>query len=247
MGGQARPGIIPAYAGSTSSNAHRTAKGRDHPRIRGEHQRRVPLPRSLRGSSPHTRGARGLRDPVLEHAPDHPRIRGEHCQAILPVSSLAGSSPHTRGARAAQNARHGWKRIIPAYAGSTRHCFALPSGNPDHPRIRGEHSSSSPTPSWKTGSSPHTRGARAALRIQPAFLGIIPAYAGSTRRILSRAHPGQDHPRIRGEHAPDLVCYPEGARIIPAYAGSTRNEAMARTGMKDHPRIRGEHHIKGDV
>ena len=31
--------IIPAYAGSTSSNAHRTGRGRDHPRIRGEHRR----------------------------------------------------------------------------------------------------------------------------------------------------------------------------------------------------------------
>ena len=53
------PRIIPAYAGSTSPCAARTAVWPDHPRIRGEHKsiltdRSMPV-----GSSPHTRGARG--------------------------------------------------------------------------------------------------------------------------------------------------------------------------------------------
>ena len=30
--------------------------------------------------------------------------------------------------------------------------------------------------------------------------GIIPAYAGSTRRRVGAAFHGEDHPRIRGEH-----------------------------------------------
>ena len=52
----------------------------------------------------------------------------------------------------------------------------------------------------KNGSSPHTRGARGAVRVGQVGRGIIPAYAGSTpRRRRSPAHPG-DHPRIRGEH-----------------------------------------------
>ena len=75
-----------------------------------------------------------------------------------------------------------------------------------------------------------------------AQLGIIPAYAGSTRsgrrdairsrgssphtrgarilRTLSVVRSG-DHPRIRGEHIVDgeLKTYDFG--IIPAYAGST--------------------------
>ena len=91
--------IIPAYAGSTAA--------------------RRCSPRPVRGSSPHTRGARG--GPPQRRGPveDHPRIRGEHVAAvggILPVvgiipayagstvpydeggGAIGGSSPHTRGA-----------------------------------------------------------------------------------------------------------------------------------------------------
>ena len=50
-------GIIPAYAGSTTS-APRYARPRaDHPRIRGEHAARRSILRISPGSSPHTRGA----------------------------------------------------------------------------------------------------------------------------------------------------------------------------------------------
>ena len=72
-------------------------------------------------------------------------------------------------------------------------------------------------------------------------LGIIPAYAGSTRRVLDREKRHMDHPRIRGEHGIDVLGrrvakgsspHTRGAplsvgdagneaRIIPAYAGST--------------------------
>ena len=50
-------GIIPAYAGSTSTIISKYPNKRDHPRIRGEHiscSRFVP---AIMGSSPHTRGA----------------------------------------------------------------------------------------------------------------------------------------------------------------------------------------------
>ena len=80
-----------------------------------------------------------------------------------------------------------------------------------------------------------------ARRSSPTRSGIIPAYAGSTRRssLASAAHP--DHPRIRGEHLRNAYKltkldgsspHTRGAlaaqvgvdlleRIIPAYAGST--------------------------
>ena len=91
-------GIIPAYAGSTYERVVKEAEGWDHPRIRGEHGWRRSRGGGVRGSSPHTRGAR-LRLPDLDPrrriipayagsttgsaAPetsgaDHPRIRGEH-------------------------------------------------------------------------------------------------------------------------------------------------------------------------
>ena len=93
--------------------------------------------------------------------------------------------------------------------------------------------------------------------------GIIPAYAGSTRRRgICRRRPG-DHPRIRGEHmgfclphtsTPGSSPHTRGApgrgrrgtgqrRIIPAYAGSTNFLGAPDSVASDHPRIRGEHHL----
>ncbi len=91
-------GIIPAYAGSTTSPLHTAEPDSDHPRIRGEHLSGEPAVWSETGSSPHTRGAhllekRGLiggriipayagstgRDGYnVRIVADHPRIRGEH-------------------------------------------------------------------------------------------------------------------------------------------------------------------------
>ena len=113
-------GIIPAYAGSTSSSVS-------------------PCTR-FTGSSPHTRGAPEPQATRSLLTRDHPRIRGEHLvsslygrlvERIIPAyagstipcrgcpSSPEGSSPHTRGAPR-----------LPARRRSTRW---------DHPRIRGEH------------------------------------------------------------------------------------------------------------
>ena len=50
-------GIIPAYAGSTSTRLAAIARRPDHPRIRGEHTEHTAFTQALMGSSPHTRGA----------------------------------------------------------------------------------------------------------------------------------------------------------------------------------------------
>ena len=131
--------IIPAYAGSTRPGGSWPAGRPDHPRIRGEHSRRRPWPVRAEGSSPHTRGARGLRaqgrpvpgiipayagstrhSPVRRiRSPDHPRIRGEHTGGACPGVEIAGSSPHTRGALLGLVNLGCELGIIPAYAGST--------------------------------------------------------------------------------------------------------------------------------
>ena len=132
-------GIIPAYAGSTSTPSGPAPPAQDHPRIRGEHS---PVDASYskhEGSSPHTRGA--LDEARFHHivggiipayagstcsgsspgrsSTDHPRIRGEHAVDVGPNRRRRGSSPHTRGARLRGARRHQERRIIPAYAGST--------------------------------------------------------------------------------------------------------------------------------
>ena len=155
-----RAGIIPAYAGSTSSIVGLTKLARDHPRIRGEHSRSLTSRVSIPGSSPHTRGARGRpaqgrrRGGIIpayagstsmarfctRSSRDHPRIRGEHRKNSASTLASLGSSPHTRGARHIDRRRLGVAGIIPAYAGSTWTSTGCCAGTRDHPRIRGEHS-----------------------------------------------------------------------------------------------------------
>ena len=111
------------------------------------------------------------------------------------------------------------------------------------------------------GSSPHTRGAPTGPSTAKPRTGIIPAYAGSTLRIISHLHTAADHPRIRGEHNPikppigdgmgssphtrgalvDVVGWAASGGIIPAYAGSTVLPIGSAGSTRDHPRIRGEH------
>ena len=131
--------IIPAYAGSTCCSLEAASTAWDHPRIRGEHSGVGVPARGPIGSSPHTRGARGMvssrgwgRRIIPAYAgstpasprgsgtnPDHPRIRGEHAIYGEAVHYSPGSSPHTRGAHHARPRHHGRRGIIPAYAGST--------------------------------------------------------------------------------------------------------------------------------
>ena len=152
------------------------------------------------GSSPHTRGARGVvvirrlvgriipayagstgeRSGFRPTPRDHPRIRGEHGVYDGVVEFTDGSSPHTRGA--------------------PRRGSESPAAGVDHPRIRGEHKSTRSTWSTPFGSSPHTRGAPISRRSGVRAAGIIPAYAGSTCGADPPSNEGQDHPRIRGEH-----------------------------------------------
>ena len=132
-------GIIPAYAGSTASSTTPTRRGRDHPRIRGEHCPVMVRTMVVSGSSPHTRGARipsirrclgwgiipayagstALRWSASGSARDHPRIRGEHGHQRRGEAGDLGSSPHTRGAPRVRHRSVGQVGIIPAYAGST--------------------------------------------------------------------------------------------------------------------------------
>ena len=253
--------IIPAYAGSTTSNPRCSSSKPDHPRIRGEHDTRLLALLFCVGSSPHTRGApfmpswrlgdfgiipayagsTGRRRSCESRRRDHPRIRGEHVVPVAVFAEYRGSSPHTRGALWGISSGSPQTGIIPAYAGSTL--------GPPLPGLENR------------GSSPHTRGAPPHQERPSRWGGIIPAYAGSTPRPMGLTISRWDHPRIRGEHQPALVGevqqqgsspHTRGAlyqpvhgvnlkRIIPAYAGSTSTGSSSSARRADHPRIRGEH------
>ena len=105
------------------------------------------------------------------------------------------------------------------------------------------------------------RGTRSRLLELLSKLGIIPAYAGNTRRCPPSTSSTRDHPRVCGEHLE--MCIPitsrEGssprmrgtpaaaaaarpdAGIIPAYAGNTHGQGVALYLGRDHPRVCGEH------
>ncbi len=197
---QGRPGIIPAFAGSTRSGLRWRTLPRDHPRFRGEHSSTQPPSSVVRGSSPLSRGARGsphdhiarrriipafagstTRSPATRYAsPDHPRFRGEHSGSRPATWATSGSSPLSRGAL--DDAVHDRPsvRIIPAFAGSTGCRRRADCGRADHPRFRGEHPTRRSVDGGWSGSSPLSRGAHQSCRVPSCCLGIIPAFAGST-------------------------------------------------------------------
>ena len=254
-------GIIPAYAGSTREDARAPGEGEDHPRVCGEHPRQMRWLVTSFGSSPRMRGARTARSSgpsswriipayagstvvpvaVPREAEDHPRVCGEHQHRGSPSLLVRGSSPRMRGAPQRRNDFTARIGIIPAYAGSTPREQKSSGPTTDHPRVCGEHCGRNGQilPLW--GSSPRMRGALADAVSEIQYIGIIPAYAGSTEFGRCGLSDGQDHPRVCGEHtapqflpirssgsSPRMRGAPGGdARdvaaegIIPAYAGST--------------------------
>ena len=172
-------GIIPACAGSTLGMGNWCRFRWDHPRMCGEHKSMAFCVGTLRGSSPHVRGALVWSCPYCGHSGiipacagstrysttgkqgrrDHPRMCGEHGGVNNYNNPTLGSSPHVRGAP----------------------CCLVRT-----------------TPSW--GSSPHVRGAPVVHGLLDGLGGIIPACAGSTTPPAQDRHATRDHPRMCGEH-----------------------------------------------
>ncbi len=166
---------------------------------------------------------------------------GEHGRlATMPCRS-PGSSPHVRGAQRLERQSCSLSGIIPACAGSTP-TATRPSREPrDHPRMCGEHFTTTGSPYCSSGSSPHVRGAPTGDLLGVTIGGIIPACAGSTPTATRPSREPRDHPRMCGEHLPDVSLavplpgsspHVRGAQsadevevelrgIIPACAGST--------------------------
>ena len=156
---------------------------------------------------------------------DHPRVCGEHLWVDTILFIVPGSSPRMRGAQPRLQPPLQLLGIIPAYAGSTFHLFAVVVAPLDHPRVCGEHSGIRCWKSLVPGSSPRMRGARERAWPDSRLRGIIPAYAGSTRR--------------RG-------CSPATGRgSSPRMRGALKGFLLRTSYIWDHPRVCGEHHRGG--
>ena len=171
-------GIIPAYAGNTSTAMWASACSRDHPRVCGEHEMRLMVCFIPRGSSPRMRGTRPvflldrLHDGIIPAYAgnteasvswvcgdgDHPRVCGEHIPAIISSIRNAGSSPRMRGTPLSGEDAFGRVGIIPAYAGNTRSMKSGIGLCGDHPRVCGEHRFIGSNKYRAVGSSPRMRG-----------------------------------------------------------------------------------------
>ncbi len=154
---------------------------------------------------------------------------------------MTGSSPRMRGA----HFHHGFYRvgvgIIPAYAGSTEPSWPRASAWRDHPRVCGEHASSVAHDSVSFGSSPRMRGAPLCVRERQVVHGIIPAYAGSTKMLLTFTTPPRDHPRVCGEHLRARLKPSCRVGSSPRMRGAPNPVSASDLRVRDHPRVCGEH------
>ena len=234
---------------------------RDHPRVCGEHSPSAVTLVSLRGSSPRMRGT--LIRPIRLITPERiiPAYAGNTLSKCPTRHGTCGSSPRMRGTRVATLWILRATGIIPAYAGNTWRRSPRRHAPEDHPRVCGEHPTIVNSRSDRTGSSPRMRGTLSELVHCLRGFGIIPAYAGNTRRNIRRILMYRDHPRVCGEHLEDVLANysdpgssprmrgtPEPLGhlrrvpgIIPAYAGNTRCRALPSVPDWDHPRVCGEH------
>ena len=256
-----RAGIIPAYAGNTSSGQVLDLTYRDHPRVCGEHLEPSPVQNSTAGSSPRMRGTpvslssivntRGIipayagntlaAQSSKSSTGDHPRVCGEHLSAMSFVVFIGGSSPRMRGTLSTVNWSIRDRGIIPAYAGNTAIFPTSAFIIRDHPRVCGEHMTSAAMGNEAAGSSPRMRGTPFAPPTPVDTTGIIPAYAGNTQQAsgLVERRRGSS-PRMRGTR-PRSAIRTRTCGIIPAYAGNTQSTAVVDCHKGDHPRVCGEH------
>ena len=200
------PGLIPARAGNTLLNRPIGDPCRAHPRSRGEHAVGGMSKLFEPGSSPLARGTRsGTELRILfpgliparagntsgiktgnSELRAHPRSRGEHLASSSASTSAPGSSPLARGTHPSYELEFTIRGLIPARAGNTARYILAPLPIRAHPRSRGEHNRG--TGSWWSiaGSSPLARGTLS-TRVAPGVsLGLIPARAGNTGRVLCR-------------------------------------------------------------
>ena len=212
--------FIPAHAGKTGSCCRPRPACRAHPRSRGENGQESSDEGAPSGSSPLTRGKRGLsvsfgllwrlipaharktygRTASAPSSTAHPRSRGENSCESLIVSWVGGSSPLTRGKHSRPPRSQSTARLIPAHAGKTLRQTMEAQLNAAHPRSRGENVSV-PRQSGKTaGSSPLTRGKRIESSRFDTSFGLIPAHAGKTVTRCMCDSMLAAHPRSRGEN-----------------------------------------------
>ncbi len=152
-------------------------------------------------------------------------------------------------------------RNTPACAGTTLLRSRSARPHTEHPRLRGDHVLMPGHQSTRNGTPPPARGPQ---RRRPHVVEVgrnTPACAGTTSGAASRSPGTVEHPRLRGDHAPDeafnqmsdgtpppargplvgLFDGREADRNTPACAGTTWSRLFSSPSAAEHPRLRGDH------
>ena len=127
------------------------------------------------GKTPHT----GSRE---SHPAAHPRVGGENRKCLIGMVSKVGSSPRGRGKRRGACLRRVQRRLIPAWAGKTPSTGRRATTIGAHPRVGGENGVAGAVLVASGGSSPRGRGKLTFPISCRGGGGLIPAWAGKTRR-----------------------------------------------------------------
>ena len=170
----------------------------------------------------------------------HPRAGGENLSARKCCSSAVGSSPRGRGKHSHAIPERLHPRLIPARAGKTGGVVRRIAALAAHPRAGGENSSHSSRSSAPPGSSPRGRGKRPSTKKDPRPYGLIPARAGKTHGLVTKASSKPAHPRAGGENGMQFAGRIACVRLIPARAGKTGDQSEYSRYWPAHPRAGGE-------
>ena len=253
-------GLIPAWAGKTSSSLRGRSRVRAHPRVGGENRRGGGSRSGHPGSSPRGRGkrprARQRRRPpglipawagkTASHArsdpgrPAHPRVGGENEIGCGVAFAACGSSPRGRGKPNTCTQRIPTHRLIPAWAGKTTVGVIKVVKRVAHPRVGGENRRPVPVATRTRGSSPRGRGKPSGHGPRGGGRGLIPAWAGKTRQMPSRSCANRAHPRVGGENKTCLRASVDTAGSSPRGRGKRDASQVTQTTGPAHPRVGGE-------
>ena len=213
--------ITPACAGNSIHLLIPFYTFRDHPRLRGEQNAASfdtlgspgspPLARGTDSGRPCRPDPRGITPACAGNRRsshlhpwqfgDHPRLRGEQFRFVYLLPVQIGSPPLARGTdKAMPNVRTRF-RITPACAGNRWQLPHIEGGDEDHPRLRGEQSTSWLALTLKRGSPPLARGTVSGENLGKLNGGITPACAGNSSFFNRSCCSSWDHPRLRGEQA----------------------------------------------
>ena len=173
-------------------------------------------------------------------------MRGEDIRRWPCLPVRFGSPPHARGRQYYSKLRVLSQRITPACAGKTPIKINFTPKSRDHPRMRGEDSSSCPAtrPAW--GSPPHARGRRQRMIDHLFDVRITPACAGKTAAGQVKNELYKDHPRMRGEDLRDKWKLPEVGGSPPHARGRPSLTGPPRGGVRITPACAGKTQPGGD-